>query len=537
MQMSKEVEMKGKYVAIYCRVSTKEQAEEGYSLEAQEDLCRSVCINMGISEESIKIYKDEGISGKSIEGREQLKRLLNDIEDGIITLVCVWKLNRLSRSMVDTAMMLEKMREKGVKIKALDQPIDLETSFGRLSVNLTASIAQYERENIAENVKIGMRVRAKNGEWNGGAVIGYDNKKEKGKSGLVINQQEASLVRKIFNMFLEGKGYRTIASILNAQGYRTKGNKGREKKKFSGDAIKYILTNSLYIGKVSFNKRVGRKIVERVEFSGIHEAIIDKDIWEKVQRLIKEKKGQPSRVMNGKALLTGKMKCPYCGASMVIGTSVYKRKDGTKSKYIFYKCSQKTAKGDNACDMKHIVKGKEIERQVIDKLRILGESNKILEDVIQGIKSENEKNIEPLKEEAELVLQKINKAKERRKKIFDLFLDGTLKKESIQDEIEETEKIIRANERRLSDIKSDLEAVEICGGIDQEKIKNMIKSIFDEFDNVDIDSKKMIIQILIKEVFIKNDGTLDRVQLKLDKKMLKDLGVSLDISKSLFLMI
>lgn len=228
-----------KSVAIYCRVSTEEQASEGYSISAQLQTLRQYAHLYGwqIAEE----YVDEGISGKDIKGRPAMQRMISDVEKDKFQAVLVWKISRLSRNMLDTLVLLDKFEEYDVKFISYSENFDTSSPIGKLVVQLMASIAEMERNTLSENVKLGMTQRAKEGSWNGGIVFGYDSIEKE----LIVNPKEAEIVELIFTIYAEGKGLKAIANQLNKAGYRTKHDKH-----FSINGIATILDNPIYNGKI-----------------------------------------------------------------------------------------------------------------------------------------------------------------------------------------------------------------------------------------------------------------------------------------------
>lgn len=182
-------------VAIYARVSTEEQASEGYSISAQLQTLRQYAnlYNWEIVDE----YVDEGISGKNITGRPAMQRLVADVEQEKFQAVLVWKISRLSRNMLDTLTLLDKFEDYGVKFISYSENFDTSSPIGRLVVQLMASIAEMERNTLSENVKLGMKQRALEGSWNGGVIFGYDSIEKE----LVINKEEAEVVKQIFTLY------------------------------------------------------------------------------------------------------------------------------------------------------------------------------------------------------------------------------------------------------------------------------------------------------------------------------------------------
>ena len=154
---------------IYARVSTAEQAEEGYSIDAQIDTVRKRIEQDG--KQVTAYYVDRGISGKSIEKRLQLQQLLKDAKEKKFDEVWVWKTNRLARNHLDLLKIVDVLNNSNVDFKSCSEHFDTSTPQRRLMMNVLASIGEFERETIVDNVKMGMKQRARSGKWNGGQVL------------------------------------------------------------------------------------------------------------------------------------------------------------------------------------------------------------------------------------------------------------------------------------------------------------------------------------------------------------------------------
>lgn len=228
--------------ALYARVSTEEQAKEGYSIAAQISEIKKYAEQNGF--EIVDEYVDEGASGKSIAGRPQMKRLLKDASQQKFGVVIIYKIDRLARKLKDALEISETLERNNVNLISLNEKFDTTTAFGRTAFQMICSFAELERNNIVERVKLGMEQRAKEGKYNGGKVLGYDSIDKK----LVINEFEAVIVRKIFDYANQGLGFKAITRRLNEEGYRTKMDKP-----FNVFGIKTILNNPIYIGKIRYN--------------------------------------------------------------------------------------------------------------------------------------------------------------------------------------------------------------------------------------------------------------------------------------------
>ena len=386
-------------VAIYCRVSTIEQAEEGYSIDEQERLLRDWCNRMNYS--VYKVYSDRGISGKEVKNRPALKELLKDAEERKFQMVISWKINRISRKLSDVLRIVDILEQNSIAFNSYSEQFDNSTPAGKMQFQMMALIGEFERGTIAQNVKMGMCAKAKAGEWCGGRVLGYDlvpvesqEGAKRRKNRLTINEKEAEAVRFIFNEYVNGKGYKAITNQLNKLGYKTK--KGND---FSVGSIREILTNPVYIGKVRYNVRQNWSEKRRRNINanpiitdGIHEPIIDEGLWDKVQSIMESKKGKPSRIYDGEYPLTGILRCPKCGAGMVISRTTNKLADGTKKRIAYYCCGAWKNKGTSVCNSNTIRVDKANE-YVFNKISELLSNEKMVETIVNNINKERHRYI------------------------------------------------------------------------------------------------------------------------------------------------
>lgn len=254
--------------AIYIRVSTLDQARDGFSLDAQENLLRKYCEEKGY--EIFDLYADRGISGKDIDHRPEVQRLLDDACSEKFDIVLVWKLSRFSRSMLDLVSMCEKMEAHGVYLASYSEPFDSSTPLGRFMRGILGLFAQFEREIIAENVKLGLTERAEQGKRTCSYVLGYDRYD---KDTFVINSMEAEYVLFACRTYLERKNLTETAQLCKDRGYL--GKKGREPSPYS---VMVIITNPIYCGYHRFCGKL---------YKGSTPAIISVEMHNKIIRLLK----------------------------------------------------------------------------------------------------------------------------------------------------------------------------------------------------------------------------------------------------------
>ena len=256
----------GRVTALYIRVSTLDQAREGYSLAAQQAALEAWAAQHGYS---AILYADEGISGKDIGHRPAMCQMLADVEAGKIAVVAVWALSRLTRSVADLYATWELLEAHGVGLISHTEGFDTGTPTGRAMMGLLGVFAQMEREITAERVRAAMEERALQGKRTCSYVLGYDLD---GADSLVPNPAEAEVVRYIYSKYLEHRSLSAVAELCRLRGYH--GKRGREMCAWS---VKMILTRPIYAGYNSWHGQLIR---------GSHEALVSVAEYNRVQRLL-----------------------------------------------------------------------------------------------------------------------------------------------------------------------------------------------------------------------------------------------------------
>ncbi len=257
-----------KRVAIYIRVSTLDQAREGYSLEAQEKKLRKWCTDRKYI--VFDIYADRGISGKDIEHRPDMNRLLHDAKEGKFDMVIFWALSRFTRSVSDLYTTMERFQKWNVSMVSYTESFDTSTPMGRAMIGVVGVFAQLERELTSERVFAAMEERAEQGKRTCHEVLGYD---KSGKDSFIINPKEAEYVRFCFTQYLLRKNLSEVAFVCKEKGYR--GKRGKIPTAYS---IQKIITRPVYCGYNSFCGQI---------YKGDYEAIVDVETFNKVQSLLK----------------------------------------------------------------------------------------------------------------------------------------------------------------------------------------------------------------------------------------------------------
>lgn len=256
-----------KKAAIYTRVSTLDQAQEGYSLDAQENALRNWCECRNIMVHDI--YADRGISGRRTANRPEFNRLMADAQNGKFDIVLFWALSRFTRSVSDLYQTVEKLKKCKVAIASYTEAIDTSTPAGRAMLGVLGVFAQLESELTAERTALGMAERARQGKRTCNELLGYD---AVGKDGWVVNEKEAEYVRFCFASYLENKYLSKVAREASFYGYH--GKRGARPTPYH---IQLILTNPAYCGYNRFNDGI---------YKGTHEPIVTVETFNKVQRML-----------------------------------------------------------------------------------------------------------------------------------------------------------------------------------------------------------------------------------------------------------
>jgi site-specific DNA recombinase len=334
--------------AIYTRKSTEEGLDQDFnSLQAQREAAEAF-IQSQKHLGWVRLrdrYDDGGFSGGSLE-RPALRQLLSDIEAGRVDCVVVYKVDRLSRSLLDFARLMERFERRSVSFVSVTQQFNTTTSLGRLTLNIFLSFAQFEREIISERTRDKMSAARRKGKWVGGTpVLGYDVDPRGGR--LMVNAKEANRVREISELFRSHGSVSAVVAELGRRGWSTKSRKSKRGirhggRPFTKAALVRLLNNVVYAGKIDYRGAI---------YKGEHEAIIDSDVWEEAHVALRKQQTpqwNPPRIKQN-ALLTGLLFCRACQRPMV---ATYSAKGGRR--YRYYVCRTVRRKGWKSCPTKSV---------------------------------------------------------------------------------------------------------------------------------------------------------------------------------------
>jgi len=321
--------------AVYVRVSTEDQAQEGFSIRAQIDKLKAYSLIKGW--EIYDIYSDEGISGKNIVERPAINRLIEDVNDGNVNNVLVFKIDRLTRNTKNLIELVELFDKSNCAFNSLTESVDTDTPSGRMFLKIIGIFAEFERENLVSRLKLGFERKVKEGYTLANYSISYGYVKEKGQKVQTIQPDEAKIVRDIFSMYVDSNmSMGKIARTLNERKIPTK----RNSKTWDTNTVKMLLTNPTYIGKVRYS------IADKenyFEMDGHHEPILDNEVFalaqNKIMNIPQYAKTKRPKEEN---YFCGVLVCSMCGGKYTTHNSTVKsHADPKKLRNSSYRCSNK----------------------------------------------------------------------------------------------------------------------------------------------------------------------------------------------------
>ena len=487
-------------VVGYCRVSSVNQVDN-FSITSQKNAIQEYCIRNG--EQLIDFYIDNAISGATIE-RPALLQLREDMHTNKFDKVVVWSITRLSRNTSDMLNIISEFESCGIEFYSISDNLGDTTASGKLLMNIFGSLGEYERAMLIENVKSGLNQRAKSGLHTGAPVLGYDRSSDKTRE-LIINEAEASIVREIYNRYASGQGYRAIANALNRSGFTTKrGNP------FGIPAVKYILTNDLYVGNITYGRYLNWNKTRRrnknsapIEVEGAHEAIIDPDLWHRVQSRMKKTQRQPRHYSNNSNLLTGILRCPQCGSSMAISNTTNKLKDGTVKRTRYYSCSQFKNKGASVCRANSI-QADVIEKYVFEFINDIVLNPALVDEVVEKVNSErNSQSVEEIKALIDYHQTHYDTVLEKKNNLIDVISSDQSLIEILSDKILELTHELDDIQTHIDKLKThDIQDEEV---LDKHTVRNVLTSIFSDVSHLECPQLKSLYLQTIESIQFKKN--------------------------------
>lgn len=462
---------------IYIRVSTTMQVD-GYSLEAQKERLMKFAEFQEM--EVVREYCDAGKSGKSITGRPEFQRMLQDVSeerDGV-AFILVFKLSRFGRNAADVLNSLQFIQDYGVNLICVEDGIDSSKDSVKLTITVLSAVAEIERENILVQTMEGRKQKAREGKWNGGqAPFGYDLDSK--NSTLVVNEEEAEIVRIIYDKFVHtDMGADAICNYLNQRGYTKKKVRGHELNYFARGLIMKILDNPVYTGKIAYGKNVTEKVkgtrdeYRRVKTDdylladGLHEAIVDEETWEAAREKRKRTgvRFVKTHSLEHEHILTGLIRCPLCGGGM--SGTVQRRQNKKTGEYkdtFYYRCHHRKKVDGKICDYKPMLNQKVFNAEVEEFIRYMVAGDEFRKFVQEKLEEKVDVSaLETEREQLQKQLQQVVGAKNKLLVMLDTLDAGdkhyARKFQDMQDRLDNLYDRISGFENEIADVEEKIKA-------------------------------------------------------------------------------
>ena len=466
-----------KIAGLYIRVSTEDQAREGFSLPEQEKRLRAMCEYKGY--EIYKLYKDAGISAKTGNTRPAFEELLQDIRNKKCNTIVVLKLDRLTRSVFDLEGIMNFLEENNAYLDCANEEINTTNSSGKMVARLLTTVSQNEIERTSERTKFGLSGAIKEGHIPARAPLGYKHIDKK----LVPDPLTKDIVIRIYNLYFEGKSYYNIATIFNEEQVLGKTN-------WKDTGILRIISNEVYKGDYVHGKRTNHPTL----YSDVIEPIISKEMWENCQ--VQKKKNQKNYMRTQTYIFLQKLKCPKCGRILAGGAS---HKIKSDKWYFYYRC-------ENCKSNIH-------EDKIEDKIKVL------LADILEYDNVVNEfflpvlkSKIDNPKEQLEKELKALNNKRDRIRKAYidELFTEEEFKQESklIENQIEMVNSKLLENSQagQLNFTTEDILLKRDMDFINKIKLPISYYAFNDNWDLLDRDTRADIVMRYIDDIELELKG-------------------------------
>ena len=469
------------YVGLYIRVSTAEQAKEGYSIGEQLGRLEKYCEAMDW--EIFKVYTDPGFSGGNTD-RPALQEIIKDVTNGKLDKVVVYKLDRLSRSQLDTLYLIEKVfLANNTDFVSMSENFDTSTPFGRFMIGILAVFAQLEREQIKERMVMGREARAKEGKWGGGSTepIGYDYNPS--DDLLHVNKYEAIQINELYDLFLKGVPLRRIEKIFDTKGYKHKHGT------WTAKTMRSTMRSKVTLGFIKYNDNW---------YKGEHTPIVDEERHRKALAILDERaelfKERCLRAGTQTSYLGGLIYCKHCGGKY--GKVI--NNHGRPKVNIYYSCYSRSKK------MKLMIKdpnckNKTWRMDALDEL-VFNEIKKLSfnKDYIAEIRNDKRNNIDD-KERIETIEKEIENINDQVSRFMDLYVIRKISIDAVTKKIEPLEEQKEKLTEELEKLKN--EAYDLT----EAQTLELVESFGESLDKKDFAETRAIIESLIDKIIIDDE--------------------------------
>jgi len=487
-----------KRCAIYTRKSTARGLEQEFSsLDAQREACEQyiasqVRLGWKLVDER---YDDGGFTGANLE-RPAFQRLLDDLDAGKIDVVVVYKVDRLSRSLLDFARVMERFGRTDTAFVSVTQNFSTADAIGRLTLNMLMSFAEFEREMIGERTRDKIAASRRRGKWTGGMLpIGYKaiNKK------LVIDELEAVVVREIYELYEQHRSALSVARTINERGRQTKRYRSaagtlKSGRRWSKDAVLRILKNPVYAGLIPYGDEL---------YEGEHDAIIDPERFKRMKHLLSGH-GRRSRARgrNPEYILRGLLRCS-CGKAL---TPASTRKGGRE--YRYYRCVTQDKHGRKSCPARPLP-AEAIETFVVDKVRDVAADPRLVDELFGRLQCRIEERREPLKTERRKIPTRIaSLSAEAQRLAEDIGRAEGPARNHLDKRLGEVGDDIARAEARLAEVERMLAQID-CIEIDARWVTETLSQFDAAWDILSHENRGRLVRAIIKQVDVDEpNGTI-----------------------------
>lgn len=472
-----------KIVDLYIRVSTSEQAEEGYSVGEQEERLKSYCAAFGYQIHAI--HTDPGFSGASLE-RPGIQKVISDVKNGLCKKVIVWKLDRLSRSQKDTLILLEDVfLANDCHFISLMESFDTSTPFGRCLVGILAAFAQMERENIKMRTAMGIQASLKQGYYYGAAApVGYvwrtnsENKRE-----LATDPQYVGMIKELYERLDTGQSLASIAEALRVRYGFWKGTRG-----VTASELSRIAKNRAYCGYVTYGDK---------EYRGRHESLVDEDLWNRVYARLQKNIAANKRSYTAKSnsLLSGLLFCGDCGARMSLRKWDF---DKGIRRYVCYSVGRSNPsmiKDPNCTNRGKNFKSEDLDELILNEIRKLALDQNAFHAAASAGPEQSE--------DTAILHERMASIDRQIDRLLNLYQNGILELDEISERINE----LKAQRNEVSDALDELQAQ--AHALSKSDAWDMIVSLDDVIDRGNKTELYTLVHALIDKIVVyKTDVTI-----------------------------
>lgn len=494
-----------KNAGIYIRVSTEDQAREGFSLGEQQEKLEQLCKYKDYK--VFKIYKDAGISAKDMEHRSAFQQMLQDMRAGKINYIVAYKLDRVTRSVKDLEVLISDLEKHNCYLVCDRDDVNTSTANGRFFVRMLTVLSQLEIEIVSERTKFGLTGAIKSGHIPGTCPLGY--KRDESKK-IIIDETTKDVILRIFNIYLEGKSFQTIANILNEEKVLTPKN-------WTDATIEKIINNKIYGGDYERYKRVAKEQgIETVVYHDVVEPIITRAMYEDVQR--QKEINQRAYCRDRIYIFMQKLVCPKCGKTMTC-----KGAGGKKKKYMYYHCE----------DCKLYIREDLVEQEIMPLIMGLIEYDMTVKKYFYPVLADKKEN------DTSKLDKEISSLQSQKNRIKEAYLKGIVQVEDFSEDYKVIEEKLNVLEqKRLETIdlnKQTFNPQHLMADryVEKEKLIRSNKfydMLIAEWNNKNKEEKQEFISKFIESITLEKDskGNLELKNLKLRSSFLEEINKLVD---------